>query len=613
MEIFRKILDYIKDNGKWFYPSVIFIVIAVASSFYYYYGIYLPEPNFSDENFNYVYSDAGEYIKPGSSITYVINCRNTGNRDVENLIVEAKIPEHTSFVSSDSGGPLTGDGNDGMLAFEVAEIFKKDEKATLSFVVEVDETLDKDTAIELNEVKFKYQVKGESFNDNIATNLVSKIESSPDLSNFKVEVVDENGDKTLLGDILLYTLTVKNTGDMDALDVEIRSDLSEFVEIIEDSISGQGEYKDNYVLWQIGNIGVNSPRTFFFKVIVKENLVGNELIENTSTLKCGSDIIEKSAEEKLDLTSDLATSEAYIYDANGGELYPGETISVRVVVRNTGDKKEDSYSVICPTPAGATYISQSGTAEGIRWSDEIRGLVWDLKDLGAGEEKEIAFRIKVNGELAGTGGAITTNFKVEGSGGEINLPQKSLSVRGNASVTIVAMGDSLIARSNWVQMFDNLLEANYPYAEYNTIASAKCGELARGGLARYDSTVGPHRPGIVIIAYGTNDVGPHYSEFSVSLEGMVIKAKSQGARVFINLIGPIDYPDKENYNEYNNVIRQIAAKHGAVVIDVLTPLSQNPGGYLTDGMHYSSAGASVVAHTVFNYVSRYLGSIGQRL
>ena len=613
MEIYRKVLDYIKVNGKWFYPLVIFIIAAVAFSFYYYFGIYLPEPNFSDERFNYIYSDAGEYIKPGSSITYVINCRNTGNRDVENLVVEVKIPEHTSFVSSDNGGSPGGNGNDGMLTFKVADVFRKDEKATLCFMVEVDEALDKDTAIELNEVKFEYQIGEESFNDNIATDLVSRIESSPDLNNFKVEVVDENGDKTLLGDVLKYTLTVKNTGDMDAFDVEIRSSLSEHVEIIEDSISGQGEYKDDYILWQIDNIKVSSPRTFSYRVKVKENLNGNELIENTSTLKCGPDIIERSAEEKLDLSSDLASSEVYIYDANGGELYPGEAISVKVVVRNTGDKKEDSYSIICPTPAGATYISQSGTAEGIKWSDEIRGLIWDLKDLGTGEEKAITFSLRVNNELAGSGGVITASFKVESGSGAINLPQKSLSVRGNASITIVAMGDSLIARSNWVQMFDGLLEANYPYAEYNTIASAKCGELARGGYARYDSTVGPYKPGIVIIAYGTNDVGPHYSEFSVSLEGMVIKAKSQGARVFINLIGPIDYPDKENYNEYNNVIRQIAAKHGAVVIDVLTPLSQNPGGYLTDGMHYSSAGASVVAHTVFNYVSHYLGSIGQRL
>src|SRR4030042_3425129 len=195
----------------------------------------------------------------------------------------------------------------------------------------------------------------------------------------------------------------------------------------------------------------------------------------------------------------------------------------------------------------------------------------------------------------------------------VELPSKNLGVRGNTSVTIVAMGDSLIASSNWVQIFDELLEANYPYAEYNTIPSAKSGEMARDGNARFDSTVAVHNPQIVIIAYGTNDVGPRSSRFSSNLESMVIKAKNLGAGVFINLIGPINRAGKENYGHYNDEIRQIAAKHGAVVIDVLTPLSQNPGGYLSDGIHYSSAGASVVAHTVFSYVSQYLGTIGQRL
>jgi len=137
--------------------------------------------------------------------------------------------------------------------------------------------------------------------------------------------------------------------------------------------------------------------------------------------------------------------------------------------------------------------------------------------------------------------------------------------------------------------------------------------MARDGYTRFDSTVAIYNPEIIIVAYGTNDVGPHVSGFKANLEGIVIKAKNLGARVFINLIGPISYPGKEEYSEYNDIIRRIASKHGAVVIDVLTPLSQNPGAYLVDGMHYSSAGASVVAHTVFSYVSQYLGDIGQRL
>src|SRR4030065_284516 len=542
--MYGKFLDSVKHKKKWIYIVIISIaVIAVIFSTYYYFKVYLVKPNFNDERFSFISSDAGEYIKPGSRITYIINYKNTGNRDVEELVLELGVPEHTSFVSSDHSDILVNTGE--TLAFRIGNV-KRNENGTLYLIVEVKKPLDDGTIIELD-------------------------------------------------------------------NVEIQSSLSEFVDIIEDSITQQGEYKSNYVLWKIDNIEVNKSITLSFKVTVKDNLGGEELITSKSTLKYGSVIIEKSVDEKLSLFSDLTTSEAYIYDANGGELYPGETINVRIIIRNTGEKTEENYKIICPIPPEATYISNSGTAEGIMWSDDIRGLIWDLKDLDTGEEKEITFRMTVNGNLAGSDGSTTIHFKVESSNGMVELPSKSLGVRGNASVTIVAMGDSLIASSNWVQIFDELLEANYPYAEYNTIPSAKSGAMARDGNARFDSTVAVHSPQIVIIAYGTNDAGPRSSGFSSNLESMVIKAKGLGARVFINLIGPLNWPDKENYGQYNDVIRQIAAKHGAVVIDVLTPLSQNPGGYLSDGMHYSSAGATVVAHTVFSYVFQYLGPIGPGL
>src|SRR4030065_77638 len=383
--MYGKFLDSVKHKKKWIYIVIISIaVIAVIFSTYYYFKVYLVKPNFNDERFSFISSDAGEYIKPGSRITYIINYKNTGNRDVEELVIELGVPEHTSFVSSDHSDILVNTGK--TLAFRIGDV-KRNENGTLYLIVEVKKPLDDDTIIELDKVKFNYRAGKNVFSDDAGTGLVSKIESSPDF-NFKVEAIDDNEGIIRLGDVIQYKLIVKNTGNMDASNVEIQSSLSEFVDIIEDSITQQGEYKSNYVLWKIDNIEANKSKTLSFKVTVKDNLGGEELITSKSTLKYGSIIIEKSVEEKLSLFSDLTTSEAYIYDANGGELYPGETINVRIIIRNTGEKKEENYKIICPIPPEATYISNSGTAEGIMWSDDIRGLIWDLKDLDTGEEKE---------------------------------------------------------------------------------------------------------------------------------------------------------------------------------------------------------------------------------
>jgi len=604
-------MNHIKKVRMWIYIAVSVIVLIAASLYvYYYFWIYLLKPNFDDTQFSFVYSDKGGHLKPGEEITYIVNYGNTGNRDVEDLVIEAEVPEHTFFISSDRSDILISDEK--TLDFTVGDV-RKNDKGSLYFIVGIEKPLDNSTEIRLDQVKFKYKAGKDIFNDVINTSLVNIIDSSPDLNNFDLKASDENGDILRLGDIIKYYLTVENTGDMDASNVEIRSDLSEYVDLVGGSITRSGEYKDGYILWDLDKIEINKPETFSFKVRLKEDLGGEELVTNKSTLKYGSNIIERSVEEKLSLFSDFTTSEASIYDANGRGLWPGETISVKIVVRNTGEKKEENYSVICPIPAEATYISGTGSKNGIRWSDDIRGLIWDLKDIGIEEEKELTFNMRVNDDLVNKGGVVTIHFKIESSNGEVELPSKSLNVSGFANVTVVAIGDSLIEMSGWVQMFDHLLEANYPYADYNTIASGKGGEMARDGYARFDSTVSVHNPDIVIIAYGTNDAGSNFSGFAANLEGMVIKAKNLGARVFINLIGPIYKPEKADYVNKNEMIKEIAARNGAVVIDVMTPLSQNPGAYLVDGMHYSGEGAVVVAHTVFSYVSRYLGTIGQRL
>jgi lysophospholipase L1-like esterase len=180
-------------------------------------------------------------------------------------------------------------------------------------------------------------------------------------------------------------------------------------------------------------------------------------------------------------------------------------------------------------------------------------------------------------------------------------------LKREGDITIVVMGDSLIVKSTWVQIFNKLLKTNYPDINFNVIISAKNGEYSSGGNERFNKTVAIYNPDIIIIAYGTNDAGGNLSLFKSSMDSIVEKAKKLNSKVFINLIGHIvGYGKKNNYPEFNKIIMQIAKRRGAVTIDVLTPLLQNPGEYLTDGMHYSLSGAAVVAEAVFNEVSKYL-------
>ena len=611
-EVIKKVnISAVKKNKKWIWITIsLVLIIALAVITCYYFFIHL-KPNFSDASHNFIYSDTAENVTPGSEITYCINFKNTGNRAVDRLEIEAAIPENTSFTSSDTEITTKDDGN--MIVFNFNTV-KTRQDGKVNFIVTADKPLDNDTKIILGKVKFNYIINDKTYSQDISSDFNHTIQSSPDFSGFSLKAVDENGGHLHMGDVIEYTLSVKNKGDMNATGVEIKSVLSKNVSIIEESISDSGSLQDNTVLWDSDILNVNKSNTLRFKATVDYDLTDGELIENNSTINCDQGIkASDSTSEPATLLPDFASSEILLSDANGGYLWAGDAVNIKIIITNSGEKKADSYSLVCPTPQGATYISRSGTPEGIRWNDDIRGLIWDLNDLGVGESREIDFQIKVNDDLFYTGGNIITDFKIESDNLETELEQASISVKRHIYMTIVAMGDSLIAKSDWVQRFDQLMEANYPYADYNTIPSGVSGERAPQGFVRFDSTVAIYNPQIIIIAYGTNDTGAGLSNFRVHLEGIVMKSRNLGATVFLNLIGPLYYAGKDDYPLYNNEIIKIANKYSIPVINVLTPLSQNLGHYLySDGVHYTPEGSAVVAQTVFNSVTQYLDDFGSR-
>jgi len=589
----------------------IVVLIAAAAGYYYYFYIYTM-PNFEDELYNNVMTASMEKVDPGDSLTYKVNYKNSGYRSVDILQITIEIPENTSLKSSTGNGIYNEENRS--LQYTIEDILRES-SGSIEFEIEVAEPLDNGTEIIPEDVKFDYFIKEESFKKLLDSGNGHIVESSPDFSSFSIYSADINGGLLGLEDEIKYTISIKNTGNMIARDVEIRSQLSPHMNPGDNYINQSGKYSDGNVVWNFEELAPGEQKTLTFKAKLEGGEVKDmeEIINNVVLIYNGEIIDEKETSNIVRLFPDLSESTATIADANGGGyLWSGETVSVRVTIKNTGERRADDYRLFCPIPGPVTYISKSGTAEGINWSDDIRGLIWDLSGLEVGESKEITFKMAVNNDYYYKSGTITTDFYIISGDDEFVIEPVSIYIQGHPYLTVVAMGDSLIAKSDWVQRLDGKLEAAYPAADYNTLASAANGEMSFEGLARFDSTVGPLRPQILIIAYGTNDTGISYSYFKYSIDTIVAKAKNIGATVFINLIGPISTPGKADWPKYNNAIMEVAAKYGVPVINVTSPLSQSTGKYLSDGMHYTSAGSEVVAQTVFNSISQYLNGLGGR-
>lgn len=609
---FRIKMELDKKKAVTIIISVIIVVLILGAAGYYYYFYIYSKPNFEDELYNNIVTSSMERVNPGDSLTYEVNYKNTGYRLVDILRITIQIPENTSLQSNTEGG--TYDEEKRLLQYTI-EAIPREASGSIELVMEVIEPLDNGTEIALEEVRFDYSIREENFERSLDSGDGHIVESSPDFSSFSVSSVDINGGILILEDEIKYTFKIENTGNMIARGVEVKSQLSPYLSLTEFSINQSGKYNNGNVTWNFEELLPGVSKTLIFKARLEGGEVEDkEEIVNSIVLIYDSEVIaEEETVNIARLFPDFSESLATISDTNGGGyLWAGETVSAKVTITNTGQRKAEDYILFCPIPGPLTYISGSGTSEGISWSDDISGLIWDLNGLEVGELKEITFKMTVDNDYYYKSGTATTDFHITAEADEFIIEPASIYIQGHPYLNVVVMGDSLIAKSDWVQRLDGKLEAAYPAADYNTVPSAVNGELSFQGLARFDSTVGPLRPQILIIAYGTNDTGASLSYFKYSIENIVLKAKNIGATVFVNLIGPVSTQGKENWPTYNAAIMEVAAKLGVPVINVTSPLSENMGKYLSDGTHYTSDGSEVVAQTVFNNISQYLNGLGGR-
>jgi len=584
---------------------LVVLIAAISAGFYYYFKIY-SMPNFEDELFNKVTTSSTEKISPGDTLSYKVDYKNSGYRDVDKLRIIIPIPEKTSLESGTDGGVY--DDQNETLEY-VIEDLTPGSSGSVGFILKVKNPVDNGTRIEIGEVRFEYSVGEENFTKSLESGPGHIVESSPEFSSFSF------GGLLSLGDEIEYSINIKNTGDMTAEDVRVISRLSPYLKFKGVSEGESAEYDEGELIWDLGKISPGKSETLVFRAELEAGEVNDkeEIISTAEVFYQGESENKKKTVDVARLFPDLSESSAAVTDANGGTyLWAGETVSVKITLKNTGERKADEYRLFCPIPEPATYVSRSGTVEGIEWSDDIRGLIWTLNGLEVGQSKEITFNMTVNDSYYYRSGTITTEFYVIAGDERFDIEPASINIQGHPYLNVVAMGDSLIAKSDWVQRLDQKLEAAYPAADYNTAASAVSGEMSFEGLARFDSTVGPLHPHILIVAYGTNDTGISYSYFQYSIDSIVAKARGMGATVFINTIGPISWPGKTDWPRYNQAIMDVSAKYGVPVINVASALSQNPGKYFYDGMHYTAQGSEVVAQTVFNSVSQYLNSLGGR-
>ncbi|MCX7951755.1 MAG: DUF3794 domain-containing protein [Clostridiales bacterium] len=305
----------------------------------------------------------------GETITYTTIVTNTGTIPVNNVLFKDTPPPGTTFVNGSitvDGIPTPGSLIAGIPLGNIAVGASK----TVSFKVTVTSIPSPPTAINTANASFTYRInpQGPDINGLSTSNPVIT-----QLVNTSLNVV-KSVDKAFanIGDILTYTLTVTNNGDVTANNVTLTDIPPNGTTFVAGSVTINGTPTSSNPSTGIplGNINAGSSVIITFKVTVQSIPVPNPII-NTASAN-GSFIVEPTLPpiikdfESNQVSTKIEDSKLNVQKSvNKAFAEVGDTLTYTVVISNNGTVAANNVIFTDNPPNGTSFINGSVTINGI--------------------------------------------------------------------------------------------------------------------------------------------------------------------------------------------------------------------------------------------------------
>ena len=360
-------------------------------------------------------------LLPGETLRYTITVRNMGNRDASNVVLRDSIPANTTYVAgstalngqtaADIGGlsPLEngmlinspGDPTPGSMPADPAEV------ATITFDVVVDPNVANGTVISNqgfvsapdSEIIDQPSDDPDTPAVNDPTQDVVTVLSAPAFLVEKISTdLTGNPDILLAGESLRYTITVRNVGNRDAVNVALR----DIVPVNTTYVAGSTTLNRTAVA-DIGGLSplvngmlINSPAnptpgsipansstvaTITFDVVVDPDVVNGTIISNQGFVSApDSGIIDQPSDDPdtpilNDPTQDIVGNLPLLYAEKRVELFgdlgspgivdPGDVLRYTITVQNSAATPATGVVLSDTVPANTTYVENSTLLNGL--------------------------------------------------------------------------------------------------------------------------------------------------------------------------------------------------------------------------------------------------------
>ncbi|MFZ2279142.1 MAG: SGNH/GDSL hydrolase family protein [Prosthecobacter sp.] len=201
------------------------------------------------------------------------------------------------------------------------------------------------------------------------------------------------------------------------------------------------------------------------------------------------------------------------------------------------------------------------------------------------------------------------------------LKTAALLAAGKEPVRIVCIGDSITGvyyhsggRRAYAEMLQLALQQLHPQAQLSVHNAGISGDTTTGGLKRLERDVLAHKPHLVTIMFGMNDlVGTPVDIFKKNLREMITRCQKSGAEVVLctqNSIIETPRRPPARLAEFTQAIRDVAKEETLVVADCYAAFEAVHAAdasewnlLLSDTIHPNMAGHKLFAETIAHAIT----------
>ncbi|MFA6472531.1 MAG: hypothetical protein WCU00_10865 [Candidatus Latescibacterota bacterium] len=218
-------------------------------------------------------------------------------------------------------------------------------------------------------------------------------------------VTDLNGGLTVPGDTLSYSISIKNTGGLNAVNIALKDTLDSHLAYVTGSGSPAPSATNPALLWNVGTLAPSATATYTFRAVITGPIANGTQILNTGWITYDSgQVTGLTRNVTASVTVSSGPNMSFVKAVSRSTAAPGEILTYTVSYSNIGTDTATEVWISDTSPPNTDYVANSVTLNGAGKTDAadsdeatVTGgsVIIHIGSVSAGASGQAQFQVKI--------------------------------------------------------------------------------------------------------------------------------------------------------------------------------------------------------------------------